>query len=349
MSRGIFGRLLTPLLFATALVAGAAHAVPFGAVVTFGDSLADSGNNAIVFDLNAPPGTPPGALRTPIPIDSPAFVPLFPYASNRYSNGPVWAEQFAALLGLDAAPSLLGGTNFAFGGAITGPLGSPFPFSLREQVSMFLSQTGGVAAPETLYVVQGGGNDAREALLIGAVGGDFSSVIANYAINISEIITELVTAGARDILIANTPDIGKIPSTQALGPDVSALGTLIASELNAALDAVLTNFVFPESFALHRLDLFGLLNELVADPGAFGMTDVSNGCAFDPACIADPATTFFWDGLHPTTAGHALIAQAAFAEVTAVPEPATPVLLLSALVAAAAAGGRVRLGGRRQA
>ena len=88
-----FSRPIMLGLLLSAFTAGSAHAIPFTGMVVLADSLGDSGNNAFVFDnVVAPPGTPPGTLRTPTPIDSPTFIPTLPYASNRYSNGPVWAS-----------------------------------------------------------------------------------------------------------------------------------------------------------------------------------------------------------------------------------------------------------------
>ena len=77
----------------------------------FGDSLSDSGNNAAAFGVAA------GQL-----ISGNAYIPQLPYASGTYSNGPVWATQFAGMLGRSAIPSVipeLGGTDYAFGGAAT--------------------------------------------------------------------------------------------------------------------------------------------------------------------------------------------------------------------------------------
>lgn len=83
-------------------LAAPARATPTSLFV-FGDSLADSGNNAVVFDAmgaGMTPPLPPCTLRTR-PIPNAAFIPTFPYAgSDRYSNGPVWVEYLAQGLGI---------------------------------------------------------------------------------------------------------------------------------------------------------------------------------------------------------------------------------------------------------
>jgi outer membrane lipase/esterase len=56
-------------------------------------------------------------------------------------------------------PSVLGGTVFTFGGATTG-----MPGPLLQQANLYLGSTGNVASPNALYVIEGGGNDARAAL-----------------------------------------------------------------------------------------------------------------------------------------------------------------------------------------
>jgi hypothetical protein len=85
------------------LLASAPQAFPYTGLAVFGESLAASGNNAAVFDFvggpSMTPAVPAGTLRTPTPIGSPGFIPTFPCASNRYSNGPVWVEQLAGSLG----------------------------------------------------------------------------------------------------------------------------------------------------------------------------------------------------------------------------------------------------------
>lgn len=144
--RHFFPAILTCLIGIASIPATAA---PFTGLIVFGDSLSDSGNNALAFDNTT---TAPGATRTALPIPSPTFVPTFPYPSARYSNGPVWIEQVASSLGLSATPSLAGGTNYAFGGARSGQSGSAFPPSLRDQAETYLAGTGGTAASGNLYV-----------------------------------------------------------------------------------------------------------------------------------------------------------------------------------------------------
>lgn len=307
------------LLLGTASIQ--ATAVPFAGLVVFGDSLSDSGNNALVFDNSI---TAPNPTRTTLPIPSPTFVPTLPYPSARYSNGPVWIEQVASNLGLSATPSLASGTNFAFGGARSGPSGSSFPFSLRDQATAYLAGTGGTAPSGNLYVVQGGGNDARDALALFGRGGDPSALFASYASDINAVISLIEAAGGDHILLLNVPDIGKTPAALALGPNASGAGSAIASGFNAALAAGLATLPAATRADISLLDLFSLQNDVFSLPLAYGFTDVTSSCAFSVTCIANPTGTFYWDGIHPTSNGHAVIAGAALGLI---PLPSTALLL----------------------
>lgn len=311
--------------------ASAAAQAGYSGLYVFGDSLSDAGNNALVFDTVAPP---PGTLRTPVPIPNAAtngsLIPTFPYRStsltpgvplDRYTDGFVWAELVAQALGLPSGgiASLTGfGSNFAFGGAATGPLdpsGSQFPPSLSSQVAGYLGATGNRADPDALYVVAGGGNNARAALSdIANNPGNAASIILAYATqlvqDLSRIVSQLLDAGARHLLVWNVPDAGKSPAI--LAQNASAAGTLVASSLNASLETAIWGLpgVIP-------FDLFDLQNEIVANPDRYGLRNVTGACAAATSC--DPSTFLFWDGIHPTSAGHAFIARAV---LQAVPEPA---------------------------
>ncbi|MET0961426.1 MAG: SGNH/GDSL hydrolase family protein [Noviherbaspirillum sp.] len=315
----LYRRLLTGLLAcAIGLMPVAAIAAPFTGLVIFGDSLSDTGNNAIVFDNVVAPSLPAGTLRTPVPIASPAFIPDFPYASGRYSNGPVWIEQVAASLGLQAAPSLAGGSNFAYGGARAGQLSSPTPYSLslRDQLALFMTGSDGAAPSGDLFVVQAGGNDARDALALIASGGNPAPLISAYVSGMVAVLSDLAAAGGEHFLLVNVPDIGKLPAVQALGAATAAAASGLSLAFNAALDATLAQLPAALTDELLLLDLFALQNQVFSDPAFFNINDVTSACAFSAACIANPAGTFYWDGIHPTSAGgHALIAGAALAQV----------------------------------
>src|SRR5688500_1812475 len=90
MNRRVRAALAAVSFLAASLGAGAAQA--FSDIYIFGDSLADSGNNAFIFDNPPPdPAWPfPAGYRTPVPLAPADIIPTAPYASNRYSNGPVW-------------------------------------------------------------------------------------------------------------------------------------------------------------------------------------------------------------------------------------------------------------------
>jgi outer membrane lipase/esterase len=306
-----FSRIL-PLVAVTAfsLVALPASAAVYNSLVVFGDSLSDSGNNTIVIGSNS------GQV-----ITGNTYVPSQTYGSGVYSNGPVWASDAAAAMGVPLQSSLNGGTNYAYGGATTGPAGNGFPFSLLTQANQYLGSN--AVSANALYVIAGGGNDARAALgAIAACGGvclgpTVAQTAATYAANVGTIVNALQAGGAQHIIVWNTPNLGLAPAVTAAG--ASGLGTLLAGSMNAALAAQLAG----ES-GVTTFDIFGLGTTIALNPGAFGFTNVSDACG---ALVAVNCNTYaYWDGIHPTARAHEVIAEA-FLVVAGVPEPSTWVMM----------------------
>jgi len=312
---------------ALALAAGSlcvplAMAGSYSHIYVFGDSVSDSGNVALA--IGQPSGVPQGVTGN-------SYIPDYPYyPTGRFSNGPVWAEDFAARYGLAAAPSLLGGTDFAFAGARTGGPDVPVP-TLTTQGQMFLGSTGGAAPAAALYVIAEVGNDARDALAAIAGGADVASTIAAaataYANNLGLLIDTLRAAGATQFLVFDNVDLGLVPAVRAMGSDASSLASVITFSMNQALRGRLQ-----DEAGVSLFDTFAFLGQVVQDPGAYGFTNATDACA--AVAGADCSRYVFWDGLHPTAAMHEQIAMAA------VPESETAVLFAAGLAVLLVVGRR---------
>lgn len=299
------------------ILPSSASAATFDSVFVFGDSLSDSGN---VFLATG------GETQT-IPFGG--LVPSRAYASGRFSNGPVWAEILAANLGFSASPSLAGGTNFAFGGAQTGPLGTvpPTSPSLLDQLAFFQGATGGVVPSEALYVVFGGGNDARVAAFQRLAGDDAgaNTTIAQGVNNLTTIINTLAAAGAKNFLVPNVPNIGVTPEATR-GPAIApTIFTNVATEFNTLLDGALGDLTTNPAIKLVPVDTFGFLSSITASPERFGLTNGIDPCIDLTTVCTNPNDFVFYDGIHVTTATHAAFAQFAGDQLNAanVPEPST--------------------------
>jgi outer membrane lipase/esterase len=326
MSRFTFTRLA-----ATVALLGAAASpamAQFSNLAIFGDSLSDSGNNALVIGAN------PGQV-----ITGNTYIPSQPYAGNTYSNAFTWATPFAAAMGLPAggAPGLAGGGNYAYGGARTTLNGPPafggFPFSATTQVNSYIANSGGSLSPGGLYIVAIGGNDVRDtgdavaANPAGAAGIIGAGAVA-YANGVGAIVDTLQAAGAVNIVVWGVPDVGLSPAALAGGPVAAGTASFISSAYNGQLQARLAG----ESFGVRYFDVAGLVSSVVAAPASFGFSNVTDACGAVAGC--DPSTYLFWDGIHPTSAAQQLVAGAL---ATAVPEPASVLLMalgVAGLVAA---------------
>jgi phospholipase/lecithinase/hemolysin len=310
---------------ALALSNGAAAQPRFDSLVIFGTSLSDPGN---FFALGGGNNTPPTYL-----VDD-FLVPSVPYArgGHHFSDGATWVEQLARSLGMAASakPALANesrkAANYAVGGARAN--NTDHPFDLGEQTAAFLADRGGVAPSSALYVVEMGGNDIRDAigaylLAGGGINGNIAAtgVIARALDSIAGNISALWAAGARRFLVLNAPDLALTPAIRALD-SANPGAAFLASQLSQGFNAGLEGQVLPglstnlPGIDLLRLDINGILQGIVAKPENFGLTDVTTACITPevaPYHCKDFKDYLFWDGIHPTAAAHAIVAQQAAA------------------------------------
>ncbi len=303
-----------------ALLASQASPAAAGApqrFVVFGDSLSDPGNAfVLVRDVEVPP------------FDN--LIPDAPYARGalHFSDGATWVEQLSILDHAlpSTGPALLNPamfSNYAVGGARARHAGF---FDLSTQVGLFVNDFSGQTPTEALYVVFVGGNDVRDALAALARDPTFATSLGILNAALTAIRDNLLTlraAGASSFFVVNAPDVGLAPAVRLLGPAAQGAATFLAAQFNAGLEAILNGLESGSGLNIVRFDVFRVLNEIVAAPGAFGLTNVTQPCiAVDtkaqPFC-ANPGTFLFWDGIHPTVAGHRILAERARAALNATP------------------------------
>ena len=338
----------------------AAEASIYDRMYVFGDSLSDPGNifNATTAanQLGLPPGSVPPIQPTVPPYDS----------GGRFSNGLNWTDYLAQDLGIDLkasttlsvlspqtpipspiafinnqpviSPFFNGATatnsvNFAFGSAQTGKFGAgdfgeAVP-GVLTQVGFFandLAEIGQKADKDALYVVFAGPNDYQTV----PDGNPVESVG-----NLATAISSLYALGARNFLVPNLPDLGKTP--RALSPNPPVASDILTAKTvthNTLLDSTIKGFetAIPD-INIIGLDVFSQFNQLRANPGEFGFTNVTESC-LNPdtfTVCSQPDDYLFWDGIHPTTAGHKELAKSAWealeSDHKSVPESTSPVAL----------------------
>jgi phospholipase/lecithinase/hemolysin len=296
----------------------------YDGLYVFGDSLSDTGN---VFSATQ------------------GQYPAQPYDRGRFSNGPNWVDDLGQDLGLTPTPVAQiqlnnapapQGINFAFGGATTGTAntlntsfnlpedGTGLP-GLVQEIGSF-AQTSPVADPQALYILWAGANDY---LPTNSKSFTPFQTPTNTVTNLSQSVQLLASLGARNILIADLPDLGQTPLVNKSSSASTALNNLTSAhnQLLSKTESDLSQSL--PGVNLIPLDLNQRFKDITADPSKFGFTNVSDSCFVNPSAnspgsvCSNPDQYLFWDSSHPTTAVHKLIAEEALntIESKSVPEP----------------------------
>jgi phospholipase/lecithinase/hemolysin len=285
----------------------AAQAFQFSNMYVFGDSLSDVGQFYTIT----------GGLVPPAPLG---------YFNGRFSNGPVWVDYLATKLGVSSTTQ----TNFAIGGAGTGSENSSIPGlpGLQQEIAGF-TQAFPTADSNALYVIWAGAND-----YLGLGQTDPTIPVGQLA----QAIAALAQVGAKNILVSNLPDLGKVPLVSSQGPVASGGVYALVQGHNALLAQTLAGLapqLAPQGVNLISFDVNSLVNDALVNPAKYGFTNVSDPCLFPSplffppgplSVCSNPNQYLFWDSLHPTTAADQFVAEAAFNTINssaAVPEPPT--------------------------
>ncbi|MEM9428019.1 MAG: SGNH/GDSL hydrolase family protein [Pseudomonadota bacterium] len=301
--------------------------MPFSRIVTFGDSLSDTGE---IFRLSS------DTLIVPYP---PSF---FGYAGV-FSNGPVYADLLPGLLGGEGASYAVGGAE-AVGSAtfsdflvgldprlITNPT-SP---SLDVGINLDAQLDRGLAA-ET-----GDLSDAAAAFFIGA--NDYANFVPSLrdptgAGLVTDVIEAQISAGRAaaeagfgTLIYYTLPVAAFFPAFAAVPPALQGLAETLNEANNTglidgatALDAELSET------EVEIVDITYLSEELLADPTAYGfvapldrsVVDLTGPFPeiVDDALLAafDEDQILFWDDVHPTAATHGIFAAYSVASLTTI-------------------------------
>lgn len=287
-----------------------AQAAPFTDLFVFGDSLVDAGNTQLA-SLGAF-GVDP----------APAAVGYF---QGRFTNGPDYTDLLnKRLFGSLSAPSLLGGSNFSFGGARTRDDGDFLP-DLAAQIDSYLLPNGNVADPGALYVINVGGNDLRDVALGVITPVEFGALV------IGELVTQVArldAAGAGAILVAGMPDISLTPEVQGLGPVAQAQARGLSEFANASLIGALSGV--PLSADFYYLDLIDLFDDVLSRLDYYGLPlDIQFDACLNNVAPSPTPNCFdyaFFDTVHVEARLQAIVGQRA-AELVGIPEPASLALL----------------------
>ena len=280
------------------------HAAEFKEIVTFGDSLTDMGNRSVGPDKKDVKfrQTWVAQLAGPQMLDIPDFRPS---GMNTFYYG---------------------GTNYAVGGSTSGyAAASGRDANKGQNLTVQISKRylnpafnkDGVKK-DALHIVRMGTNDLMALSIqpqqIGSGWATLDQEAAKLAKDVEGQIQALAGAGVKYVMCGNLSDGSKFPSVikkvTLLGGEMAPTALKAIADaskaFNTEMDAAIIRLQMANpTLKIIKLDLDAKFNDIAADPGKYGFVDVTTGGN-------DSKHLFSADGLHPTPAGHKLLAEYAY-------------------------------------
>lgn len=274
-----------------AAVATPAAAQHIDRIVVFGDSYADIGNALRLAGVNP--------LTTQV------------YTTGRFSGGTNYIDTLSTLLNVPQYNFAIGGARTNNGNQTTGLPGLTF------EVQQFLAGGGALGFPTVdttldqsdLVAVSIGGNDARfYQQSSGTIAG--APAAAATAVTSFQQNFDLVMAHGTPTISFLAGDTGRLPEIAA-NPAGAAVRTAYSTAFNNGVQQVLAGYAAQGS-VVHYLDLTKVLDNVIANPTAFGITNGLTCPAFpgNTTCAANASGFLFYgDLLHLTSNGFAIVGQ----------------------------------------
>ncbi|XP_074560797.1 GDSL esterase/lipase EXL3-like [Curcuma longa] len=329
---------LAPAMSGDALNRTMAAAPVVPAIIAFGDSIVDPGNNDV--------------LATPIRCDFPPYGQNFQSgATGRFSNGFIPTDLIAQrlgvkqllppYLGVDLSPEdILTGVSFASGATGYDPL-TPIILNvipMKKQLDLFSeyrsrlysiagADRGAEIISQALFVICAGTDDLANTYYITPFrrNYDVPSYVNLLISSASEFIRQVVGIGATRIGFVGLPPIGCVPSQRTLagGKERRCVDARnqAAQLFNSRIQAVIKGLSaeFP-GVRIVYIGIYDIILDLVQRPGHYGFTESERGCCgtgeleVTLLCNSKTATAcsnvdeyVFWDSYHPTEKAYRVV------------------------------------------
>ncbi|KAL0693660.1 hypothetical protein Bca4012_060840 [Brassica carinata] len=307
------------------------------ALIVFGDSIMDTGNN--------------NGLHTILKCNFPPYGKDFPggYATGRFSDGKVPSDLIAEKLGLTKTlpaymspnlkpEDLLQGVTFASGGTGYDPLTAKMMsvISVWDQLTYFkqyiatIKQHFGEEKAQyildhSFYLVVSSSNDLAHTFLAQSYKYDRTSYANFLADSAAKFVRELHKLGARKIGVFSAVPVGCVPLQRTM------FGGLFTRRCNKPLNKMAKQFNSRLSPALDSLDkeldgvifyinVYDTLFDIIQNPGQYGFEVADRGCcgkgtiaisylcnSLNPFTCSNSSAYVFWDSYHPTERAYQVI------------------------------------------
>ncbi|KAF3322130.1 GDSL esterase/lipase EXL3 [Carex littledalei] len=312
------------------------------ALITFGDSIIDPGNNNVQSTI----------IKCNFPPYGRDFVTHRP--TGRFCNGRIPTDFIASKLGIkDLLPAYLGtnltnqdlltGVSFACGGTgfdlLTAQVAGVL--SMPEQLQKFKEYQGKVRTiigekkaaelfSQSVYGIIAGSDDVANTYFttpFRIAQYDYSSYANLMLKGASSFVEQLIQLGARKIAIVGVPPIGCVPSQRTLAGGIlrdcasghNAVARLYNSRLAKEVEKISKKH---QNVTLIYADIYDFLYDMIAHPTKYGF-EVSNvGCCgtglLEVSVLCNPLTPticgnvsnhVFWDSYHPTEKAYSILAE----------------------------------------